>query len=205
MVFTTALTSLLSLEGIRGTHLWLSILMSILLLLLTRISICNGSMSEHCLSEPHSSPSAFMALWQIMSPHFSATAIINCTGLATAELAEDNTCYPLCSALIHVINDGFRYPCITSAMSISLDGRNGKQDMVFIVLWNNNTLILGSLAEPNQWDLDINLNNYPPIKAMYNRCLKFTSLSATARSILSILSQWACNHLGKLMLGLRGS
>jgi glycine/D-amino acid oxidase-like deaminating enzyme len=58
-------------------------------------------------------------------------------------------------------------------MSISLDGREGKQDMVFIVPRNDNTLILGGLAEPNQWDLNVNLDNYPPIKAMYDRCLDF--------------------------------
>jgi D-amino-acid oxidase len=45
--------------------------------------------------------------------------------------------------------------------------------MVFIVPRNDNTLILGGLAEPNQWDLNINLDNYPPIKAMYDRCLEF--------------------------------
>ena len=104
---------------------------------------------------------------------FSATAIINCTGLAGAELAGDNTCYPLRGALVRVINDGSRFPRITSAMSISLDGREGNQDMIFIVPRNDNILILGGLAEPNQWDLNINLDNYAPIKAMYDRCLEF--------------------------------
>ena len=104
---------------------------------------------------------------------FSATAIINCTGLAAAELAGDNSCYPLRGALVRVINDGSRFPRITSAMSISLDGREGKQDMVFIVPRNDNILILGGLAEPNQWDLNVNLDNYLPIKAMYERCLEF--------------------------------
>jgi glycine/D-amino acid oxidase-like deaminating enzyme len=104
---------------------------------------------------------------------FSATAIINCTGLGAAELAGDNTCYPLRGALVRVINDGTRFPRITSAMAISLDGREGKQDMVFIVPRNDNTLILGGLAEPNEWDLNVNLDNYPPIKAMYDRCLEF--------------------------------
>ena len=103
---------------------------------------------------------------------FSVTTIINCTGLAAAELAGDDTCYPLRGALVRVINDGSRFPRITSAMSISLDGREGKQDMVFIVPRNDNTLILGGLAEPNQWDLNVNLDNYPPIKAMYDRCLE---------------------------------
>jgi D-amino-acid oxidase len=104
---------------------------------------------------------------------FSATAIINCTGLAAAELAGDHTCSPLRGALIRVINDGSKFPRITSAMAVSLDGREGKQDMVFIVPRNDSTVILGGLVEPNQWDLDINMENYPPIKAMYDRCLSF--------------------------------
>ena len=58
-------------------------------------------------------------------------------------------------------------------MAISLDGCEGKQDMVFIVPRNDDTLILGGLAEPNHQDLNINPHNYPPIKAMYTRCLEF--------------------------------
>jgi D-amino-acid oxidase len=104
---------------------------------------------------------------------FSATAIINCTGLAAAELAKDYTCRPLRGALVRVINDGSKFPRITSAMAISLDGREGKQDMVFIVPRNDCTVILGGLVEPDQWDLNINLENYPPIKAMYDRCVSF--------------------------------
>jgi glycine/D-amino acid oxidase-like deaminating enzyme len=104
---------------------------------------------------------------------FSATAIINCTGLDAAELAEDHTCHPLRGVLVRVINDGSKFPRITSAMAISLDGREGKQDMVFIVPRNDRTVILGGLVELDQWDLNINLENYPPIKAMYDRCLSF--------------------------------
>jgi D-amino-acid oxidase len=58
-------------------------------------------------------------------------------------------------------------------MAISLDGREGNQDMVFIVPQNNNTLLLGGLVKPGQWDLNLTLENYPPIKAMYDRCLSF--------------------------------
>jgi D-amino-acid oxidase len=104
---------------------------------------------------------------------FSAIAIINCTGLAAAELANDHTCYPLRGVLVRVKNDGSKFPHITSAMVVSLDGREGEQDMVFIVPRNDKTVILGGLAESDQWDLNVNLENYPPIKAMYNRCLNF--------------------------------
>jgi D-amino-acid oxidase len=104
---------------------------------------------------------------------FSANVIINCTGLAATELANDHTCHPLRGALVRVKNDGSKFPRITSAMAISLDGRQGKQDMVFIVPRNDETVILGGLVELDQWDLDVNLENYPPIKAMYDRCLSF--------------------------------
>jgi glycine/D-amino acid oxidase-like deaminating enzyme len=58
-------------------------------------------------------------------------------------------------------------------MAISLGGRETQQDMVFIVPRNDNTVILGGLVKPHQWDTNINLENYPPIKAMYDRCLSF--------------------------------
>ena len=34
-------------------------------------------------------------------------------------------------------------------------------------------LVLGGLAEPDEWDLDIGLHNYEPIREMYRRCLEF--------------------------------
>ncbi|KAG0165952.1 hypothetical protein DFQ28_001520 [Apophysomyces sp. BC1034] len=104
---------------------------------------------------------------------YGADILINCTGLAGAELASDNTVYPLRGALVRVINDGTKFPRITQAMSLSLDGREGESDLIFIVPRNDNLLILGGMAEPNKYDLNINLENYQPIRDMYERNVKF--------------------------------
>ena len=34
-------------------------------------------------------------------------------------------------------------------------------------------LVLGGLAEPGEWDLEIGLDNYEPIRAMLARCVDF--------------------------------
>ena len=41
-------------------------------------------------------------------------------------------------------------------------------------------LVLGGLAEPDEWDLDIGLHNYEPIRAMYRRCVEFMPALADA-------------------------
>ncbi|GLD99406.1 hypothetical protein PINS_up008126 [Pythium insidiosum] len=104
---------------------------------------------------------------------YNADVIINASGLAARELASDDTVYPLRGALVRVINDGSRFPRITQAMSVSLDGREGAQDMVFIVPRNDNTLILGGLVEPRETNLNLTLDNYAPLRQMYERNLAF--------------------------------
>ncbi|RKO93295.1 FAD dependent oxidoreductase [Blyttiomyces helicus] len=103
----------------------------------------------------------------------NADVLINCTGLAGNELAGDKTVYPLRGALVRVINDGSRFPQIKEAMSLSLHGREGANDLIFIVPRNDNTLILGGLTEPNEFSLDITMENYPPLKEMYDRNIRF--------------------------------
>ncbi|KIY63623.1 hypothetical protein CYLTODRAFT_457938, partial [Cylindrobasidium torrendii FP15055 ss-10] len=46
------------------------------------------------------------------------------------------------------------------------------EDIVFIVPRNDNTLILGGLAQPHQYALDLTLDS-PEIKRMRERCNKF--------------------------------
>ena len=89
-------------------------------------------------------------------------------------------------------------------MAISLDGREGEQDMVFIVPRNDDTLILGGLAEPNHRDLNINLDNYPPIKAMYDRYLEFYEPLRNCQIDPDYPVAVACDRL-RPMLELRGS
>ncbi len=99
-------------------------------------------------------------------------AIVNCTGLGANELAEDSV-YPLRGALIRVRNDGKAMPRVTQAHCISHDGPATERGFLFIVPRGKDMLLLGGMAEPDETDLEIGLENYEPIREMYRRCLDF--------------------------------
>jgi D-amino-acid oxidase len=103
---------------------------------------------------------------------FSADAIVNCTGLGAAELVND-AMYPLRGALVRVRNDGTSMPAMTQAHCVPHDETNGEPHFIFIVPRGQHGLVLGGLAEPDTWDLRIDLDNYAPLRKMYDRCLEF--------------------------------
>ena len=107
-----------------------------------------------------------------LTSRFDADTIINCTGLGARELTGEPM-YPLRGALVRVKNDGRAMPRVTEAHCISLDNRDQERGFVFIVPRGENMLILGGLAEPDLWELDIDLHNYEPVRQMYRRCLEF--------------------------------
>lgn len=74
---------------------------------------------------------------------FSADAIVNCTGLAGAQLAGDTTCYPIRGGLVRVINDGRDFPKVESALTITADAVHDSNDIVFLVPRNDNILLVG--------------------------------------------------------------
>lgn len=102
---------------------------------------------------------------------FNADAIVNATGLGSLETARDPTCYPLRGALIRLINDGKRFPKISTAMSISADAARDNE-IVFLVPRNDNILVLGGIAQRDEWDLDLTLNS-PVVERMRKRCEAF--------------------------------
>ncbi len=103
---------------------------------------------------------------------FAVDAIVNCTGLGARELAGEPM-YPLRGALVRVRNDGKAMPRITEAHCISIDNTDEERTFIFIVPRGEDMLILGGLAEPNEWNLDIGLHNYEPVRQMFERCLEF--------------------------------
>jgi D-amino-acid oxidase len=114
---------------------------------------------------------------------FDADAIVNATGLAGAETAGDETSYPIRGALIRVINDGKDFEKVTSALAISADVVNDPEDpnaIVFIVPRNKNILILGGIAQPHEWNLDLTLES-PIIQRMKERCIEFLPRLKNAR------------------------
>lgn len=76
---------------------------------------------------------------------FRADAIVNCTGLGSAEVANDASCYPLRGAMVRVINDGKDFPKVDSALAVSADVASDNE-MVFIVPRNDRILYLGGTS-----------------------------------------------------------
>lgn len=76
---------------------------------------------------------------------FRADAIVNCTGLGSAKVANDASCYPLRGAMIRVINDGKDFPKVKGALAISADAASDNE-MVFIVPRNDSILYLGGMS-----------------------------------------------------------
>jgi D-amino-acid oxidase len=74
---------------------------------------------------------------------FAADVIINCTGLAGAQVAGDRSCYPIRGGLIRVINDGADFPKVKSALVVTADAIHDANEIVFIVPRNDNILLLG--------------------------------------------------------------
>ncbi len=104
--------------------------------------------------------------------HFECDYIVNCTGLGAKQLANEYM-YPLRGALVRVENSRNGLPILNKAYCVSFDEKTREQDIVFIVPRGKNLIILGALAEENETDLGINLENYTQIKDMYERCVEF--------------------------------
>ncbi len=108
----------------------------------------------------------------MLASQYQVDAIVNCSGLGAAELAQD-AMYPLRGALVRVRNDGKRFPRVTQAHCVSHDGSTEEPGFIFIVPRGDDLLVLGGLAEVDAWDLDIGLHNHELIREMYRRCLEF--------------------------------
>jgi D-amino-acid oxidase len=103
---------------------------------------------------------------------FEVDAIVNCAGLGSAELANE-AMFPLRGALARVLNNGKRFPRITQAHCVAHQGNANESGFIFIVPRGNDMLVLGGIAERDQWGLDIGLHNYDPIRKMFQRCINF--------------------------------
>jgi D-amino-acid oxidase len=112
---------------------------------------------------------------------FHADVIVNCAGLGSIELARDHDLTPHRGALIRVRNDGKSMPRITEAHCVAHDTSQSDQDMIFIVPRGADMLLLGGLVEPDEWRLNIDLENYAPIRAMLERCIDFLPVLANAQ------------------------
>ncbi|KAI2642153.1 nucleotide-binding domain-containing protein [Xylaria nigripes] len=111
---------------------------------------------------------------------FEADVIVNCAGLQSSKLAGDKTVYPIRGGLIRVINDGKTFPKVNAALTITADAAHSSNEIVFLVPRNDNILLIGGIAEPHKWDLDLTLES-PIIKRMRERCDSFLTGLKDAR------------------------
>jgi len=107
---------------------------------------------------------------ETLRERFGVDVIVNCAGLGARELANEYV-YPLRGALVRVRNDGKSMPRITEAHCVSVDESKHAHGFIFVVPRGRDRLVLGGLAEPDEWDLEIGLHNYERVRNMYNRCL----------------------------------
>ncbi|KAI1851709.1 hypothetical protein JX265_010943 [Neoarthrinium moseri] len=112
---------------------------------------------------------------------FSADVIVNCTGLQGQVLAGDESVYPIRGGLIRVINDGSDFPKVEAALTITADAVHSANEIIFLVPRNDNILLIGGIAEPHKWDLNLTLDS-PIIKRMRKRCEAFLPSLKTART-----------------------
>jgi D-amino-acid oxidase len=103
---------------------------------------------------------------------FGAAALVNCTGLGARELG-DSSVYPLRGALVRLRTGGRNIPATTQSHCLAPNRTDPGSPFVFIVPRGPDTLVLGGLAEADQWDVRISLDSHDPIRAMYERCLEF--------------------------------
>jgi D-amino-acid oxidase len=111
---------------------------------------------------------------------FAADAIVNCTGLQGQVLAGDSTVYPIRGGLIRVINDGSVFPKVEAALTITADAVHDSNEIIFLVPRNDNILLVGGIAEPHQWELNLTLES-PIIRRMRARCEQFLPSLKAAR------------------------
>jgi len=110
---------------------------------------------------------------QPLLDEFAADAIINCSGLGSAELAADAALDPHRGAVLRLVNDGRERPRITIAHAVANDVTSDTQDMIFILPRGEDRLLVGGIVEPGKWDTDVDLGSYPPLQDMLARCVSF--------------------------------
>ncbi|BAE61146.1 unnamed protein product [Aspergillus oryzae RIB40] len=113
---------------------------------------------------------------------YGADAIVNATGLGAREIASDLGVHSLRGGILRVINDGSEFPKIESSIIVAADeDAEGKYiDIAFIVPRSDNILVLGSIEQAHEMDLDLTPDS-PVIKAMRKRCEDLVPVLKNAR------------------------
>jgi D-amino-acid oxidase len=105
---------------------------------------------------------------------YCAKAIVNCAGLGSSELTNDDSIYGVRGGLIYVENEGKNTKMIQQAHCTSLHNISESEgSFIFILPRGENRLVLGGVAEPGKYDLNVTPESYPPYEAILKSCKKF--------------------------------
>ena len=96
--------------------------------------------------------------------------------------------FPLRGALVRMVNDCKQMPSITDAHCITHDESNADQNMIYVVPRGKDRLLLGGIAEPNEWDTNINLTNCAAVRDILERCRRFMLVLRRAKFHVSPVS-----------------
>lgn len=110
---------------------------------------------------------------------YQADVLVNATGLSARELASDSTLSSARGAVLRVINDGSDFEQINHAMIVASNIPDN-YDLVFIVPRNDDTLILGTITQLDEWKLDLTVDS-PIVQKMRQQCEDFVPGLKNAR------------------------
>lgn len=123
-------------------------------------------------------------IWSDLLERHDAEVLVHCAGLGARELVGDtverDALEPLRGALVRVCDAGHELVpgghCV--ALGVGGDETEGATSFVFVVPRGRDRVVLGGLAEPGEWDVDLAIGSdhdagYAPIREMHRRCVEF--------------------------------
>lgn len=119
----------------------------------------------------------------LLLKNYAADAIVNASGLGARKLALDDAVFPVRGGVFRVLNDGLGFPKITSAavMNSKLDPKTENYlDLVFMAPRNDDILILGSIVQDHEYQLDLNMDS-PAVQELRDRLHRWIPALKNAR------------------------
>lgn len=80
-----------------------------------------------------------------------------------------------------VLDAGTAMPRVTADHALANDTGTEDHNVVFIVPRGADRVLLGASVEPGEYETDLTLNNYPPMREILERCNDFLPILVKAR------------------------
>ncbi|QFT40004.1 MULTISPECIES: FAD-dependent oxidoreductase [unclassified Vibrio] len=103
---------------------------------------------------------------------YQAQVIVNCTGLG-AQALEEPQLYPIRSAMVRLRCRGKPQRWLQMGHCLAHDHKTREKDSVFVYPRGHRHVVLGTLIEKGPTDTSLRFDDYPPLQAMYERCVAF--------------------------------